>query len=312
MNLSVVVPVYGCREALEELHRRLTESVAPIFPEYEIILVNDACPENSWEEIKKLCAKDEHVVGIDLSRNMGQPMAIQAGLDYSTGEWVVVMDCDLQDRPEEIPRLYEKAKEGYEIVFARRAERKDSAIKVFMSNRFYGVYNMITGNNYDGAICNFSIANRAAIDAYCSMREAHRDYSMYMYWLGFKRAIIDVEHDERYEGESSYNFRKRMRLATDILTSQSDKILKLVIRLGFLMCLVAVIAIIGLVINYMVTSVNEGWTSIVATIVLMGGIIVMVIGVVGIYVGNIFMQTKERPLYFTREVLNNKKENIEK
>lgn len=304
MHISVVVPVYGCRSALPELHKRLTESVSKITLDYEIILVNDNCPENSWEVIEELCAKDSKVKGIELSRNFGQMKAIQAGLDYSTGDWVVVMDCDLQDRPEEIVRLYEEAQKGYDVVFARRADRKDGAIKKFLSNQFYRVYRKATGVDYDGAICNFSIATRKVIDSYCSLREQHRDYSMYMFWLGFRRSIIDVEHNERYEGESGYSLGKRFKLATDVLTSQSDFFLKIFVGLGFGMSLISFIVLILLVINYFTVNVDPGWTSIIATIVLVGGIIVSVIGVVGIYVGNTFMQTKNRPLYIIRQIKN--------
>lgn len=308
MFMSVVIPVYGCREALPELHRRLTDTLAAISSDYEIILVNDNCPENSWEVIEDLCEKDPHVAGIELSRNFGQMKAIQAGLDYSTGKWVVVMDCDLQDRPEEIINLYNKAKEGYDIVFARRAVRKDGAFKKFLSNCFYGVYRKMTGLDYDGAICNFSIADRKAIDSYCSMREEHRDYSTYMFWIGFKRAVIDVEHNERFEGKSGYSLKKRFKLASEILTSQSDAILRFFVKLGFFMTFVAFVAIIGLIIYYLTGNVNEGWTSIVATTVLVGGIIVMVVGVVGLYVGNTFMQSKNRPLYIIRQIKNQKEE----
>ena len=131
MLFSIVIPVYGCRAALPELHRRISVTMKDITEDYELVLVNDNCPENSWEEIEHICSKDSKVKGIELSRNFGQMNAMLAGLDYCSGEWIVVMDCDLQDRPEEIPRLYEKALEGYDVVFARRAERQDSKMKIF-------------------------------------------------------------------------------------------------------------------------------------------------------------------------------------
>ena len=157
MKISVVIPIYGCRAALPELHRRLTDSISSITSDYEIILVNDNCPQNSWEVIEEICRVDNHVKGIEMSRNFGQMKAILAGLDYADGDWIVVMDCDLQDRPEEIPRLYEKAMEGYDVVFARRAQRQDNPLKKFLANQFYKVYRFATDGNYDGAVCNFSI-----------------------------------------------------------------------------------------------------------------------------------------------------------
>ena len=304
MDISVVIPVYGCRAALTELYRRLVESVSKITNEFEIILVNDNCPQNSWEVIEELCANDKRVKGIELSRNFGQMRAILAGLDYAVGEWIVVMDCDLQDRPEEIVRLYEKAMEGYDVVFARRKERRDNPIKVFLANQFYKVYRFATEGNYDGAVCNFSIVKKNVIANYCRMREQHRGYVMYIRWLGFRQTIIDVEHDARYEGKASYSLKKRIDMAIELLTSQSDKILKLFVSFGFVMSISAFLAIIGLIIYHYTAQVAVGWTSLIATNVLIGGIIIVVIGIVGIYVGNIFMQTKDRPLYVIRQMLN--------
>lgn len=307
MKLSVVVPIYGCKNALNELYERLTKSLEEITNDYEVIFVNDNCPQNSIEVIEEICKKDNKVIGIELSRNFGQMKAILAGLEQSTGDWVVVMDCDLQDRPEEIINLYNKAKEGYDIVFARRKKRKDSFMKILVSNMFYKIYSIATDIKYDPTLCNFSICSRKVIDSYCKMREEHRAYVMYLQWLGFKQATINVEHNERKEGKSSYNFRKRMKMASDIIFSQSDKILKMIVSIGFIITFISLIAVVATIINYFTNSVNPGWSSTIATICLMSGITICVIGVVGIYVGNIFVQTKERPLYVVRNILNDNK-----
>ena len=304
MKISVVVPVYGCKEALPELHRRLINTITKISDDYEIVLVNDYDPYGSWEVVEELCKKDSHVKGIELARNFGQMKAILAGLDNVTGDWIVVMDCDLQDSPEEIIRLYEKAQEGYDVVFARRRVRRDKPLKVLLANIFYKIYEFATDGNYDGAICNFSIVNRKVIDEYCKMREQHRGYVMYIRWLGFRQAVIDVEHHERFAGESGYTLRKRINLAIELLTSQSDNILRFFVGLGFFMSIISFIAIIALVIYHFVAVVSVGWTSIIAVNVLIGGIIITVMGVVGIYVGNIFMQVKGRPLYVIRQIIN--------
>ncbi|MCI9304869.1 MAG: glycosyltransferase family 2 protein [Lachnospiraceae bacterium] len=304
MVFSVVIPVYGCRAALEELYERLTKTLSSITDDYEIIMVNDSCPQNSWEVIEKLCLKDSHVIGIEMSRNFGQIKAITAGLDYSTGEWVVVMDCDLQDRPEEIRNMYDKVQEGYDAVFARRKVRKDSALKVLISNIFYKIYDLATDGHYDPAICNFSMVNRRMVDEYCKMRELHRAYVIYMKWLGFHQTTLDVEHDPRKEGKSSYNMKKRLQLALEILTSQSDKLIKIMVGFGFLMTCISFLAVLILIVYYFTSHVLMGWTSMVATMCLLAGILIMVVGVVGIYVGNIFMQVKERPLYVIRDIKN--------
>lgn len=307
MKISVVIPVYGCRAAVEELYSRLKQSISGLTDDFEIIMVNDDCPQNSWEVIQQLCERDSRVKGIELSRNFGQMKAILAGLDHSSGDWIIVMDCDLQDRPEEIPNLYHKAMEGYDIVFARRAQRKDSAMKVLVSNLFYKLYGWAINGRYDGAICNFSIVKRTAINAYCQMREQHRSYVMYLKWLGFRQTTIDVVQNERFEGRSSYNMKKRINMAFDILTSQSEKILYLAVKCGMIMALLSFLVIIGLIVNYFTVNVSTGWTSIIATLCLVGGIIIIVMGVVGIYVGKIFMQVKERPLYVIRQILNDDK-----
>lgn len=306
MKISVVIPVYGCREALPELYQRLTNVLTKLVSNYEIILVNDGCPQNSWEVIERLCKEDSHVVGLELSRNFGQLQATAAGVDYSTGDWVVVMDCDLQDRPEEIPRLYAKAKEGYDVVFARRKERRDSKFKVFVSDCFYKVYSFATGQPYDGSICNFSISNRNVIDNYCKMREWHRGFVMYIQWMGFHEAVLDVEHQERFAGESGYNFKKRMKMAMDLLTSQSDKLLQLTVKSGLLISAIALLVIVALVVRFFTMHIQAGWTSIIAAIFLMGGLTIASVGIVGIYVGNIFMEVKHRPLYIVRQQLNGK------
>lgn len=305
MKLSIVIPVYGCRNALDELYSRLTKEILKITKNYEIILVNDNCPQNSWEVVNKICDKDKKVVGINLARNFGQMKAIMAGLDYSSGDYVVVMDCDLQDRPEEIINLYNKINEGYDVVFARRKNRKDNFLKKFVSNIFYKIYSYATDQPYDETLCNFSISKRIVIDNYCKMREAHRAFVMYIKWLGFKQGTIDVVHDKRYEGKSSYNLKKRINMAMDILFSQSDKILKFIVGFGFVLTILSLIYIVYLIIKQFVCpSSIVGWTSTIVTICFIGGMLMTVIGIVGLYVGNIFMEVKQRPLYIVKEIKN--------
>lgn len=308
MDISVVIPVYGCKAALPELHRRLCESLAKITTSFEIILVDDCCPQNSWDIIREICQKDKRVVGIHLSRNFGQIRAITAGLDKCQGQWIVVMDCDLQDRPEAIIDLYEKAQEGYDVVFARREDRKDTILTKFLSKCFYKVYDYFTEGTFDSSICNFSISRRKVIDSYCRMREQNRAYTMFIRWLGYKQAKIDLKADERFEGKSSYNLRKKMKMAFEIITSQSNKPLFFSVKMGFIIALIALVYIIYLVLRVVLMGdVLTGWTSTIASIYLMGGLILCAVGVVGIYVGNIFNESKNRPLYIIDECLNGEK-----
>jgi dolichol-phosphate mannosyltransferase len=305
MDISVVIPVYGCRAALPELHRRLVESLSQISSSFEIILVDDHCPQNSWEVIEQICRQDPRVVGLRMSRNFGQIRAITAGLDHSRGEWVVVMDCDLQDRPESILELYSKAMEGYDVVFARREGRKDTGITKFFSRMFYKVYDYFTDGVFDSSICNFSISNRKVIDAYCSMREQNRAYTLFLRWLGFNQTAIDLQADARFEGKSSYTFRKKLRLAEEIITSQSNKPLMIAVRTGFIISILAFFYLIYLIIrNAVAKDFSAGWPSIIGSIYLMGGLILTSVGIVGIYVGNTFNESKHRPLYVISEYRN--------
>lgn len=308
MDISVVIPVYGCRKALPELHRRLCAILDGMAVSYEIILVNDSCPQDSWSEIEALCARDDRVIGIDLSRNFGQIIAITAGLDHSHGEYVVVMDCDLQDRPEGIKELYDKIQEGYDVVFARRKDRKDSSGVKFLSKAFYKVYDYFTDGAFDNSICNFSISKRMVIDAYCSMRERNRGYTLFIRWLGFKQAIIDIEADERYEGKSSYNLRRKFRMAFELITSQSTKPLRFAVGLGAVISLVAFAYVLYLIVGFFLGNATPlGWRSTIASIYFMAGLILVTIGIVGLYVGNIFEEVKRRPLYVVRDMRNGEK-----
>ncbi len=305
MDFSVVVPVYGCKEALPELHRRLVNVLEKMGKSFEIILVDDHDPQNSWEEIARICAVDSRVRGIKLSRNFGQIRAITAGLDNCVGEWVVVMDCDLQDRPEAIPALYARAEEGFDVVFAKRVERKDSALTKFLSRAFYKVYEYFTDGTYDASLCNFSVSRRVVIENYCKMREHNRGYTMFIKWLGFKQDAIELEGDARFSGVSSYSFRKKVSMAFELITAQSNKPLRLSVNIGFAIAIAAFCFLVLSVFRRLFfQDVAAGWTSIISTIFLMGGMILAAIGVVGLYIGNIFTEVKNRPLYVIEHELN--------
>lgn len=303
--ISVVIPVYGCREALPELYRRLCETLCTISDNFEIILVNDACPQNSWESIEELCHKDSRVIGLNMSRNFGQIKAITAGLDICKGEYVVVMDCDLQDRPEGIIDLYNKLQEGYDVVFARRKDRKDSWFTKFLSRQFYKFYNYFSDGNYDASICNFNISKRIVIDNYCKMREQNRGYTIFLKWLGFNSTVIDIEHDKRAAGKSSYNIGKKIRMAISFITAQSNKPLYFAIYAGLIFVLIAIIMVIYMIIHYFTAhAIPTGYTSMIVSLYLIGGVILFVLGMLGLYIGNIFNETKKRPLYVLKETLN--------
>lgn len=301
-TLSVVTPVYGCGDCLVELYRRLKQTLTEITPDYEIIMVNDHSPDHAWMLIQQLAHQDHNVKGISLSRNFGQHHAITAGLDFADGDWVVVMDCDLQDQPEEIKRLYAKAQEGYDVVFARRYERQDRLWKKWASKCFYRVLDFFTDSHSDHTVANFSISSRTVIENYRNMREQNRLFPLFIRWMGFNTAYINVAHSERYAGKTSYNFSKLFNLAIDIIVSQSNKPLRLSIKFGFLISFGSLLYGLWLMYRYFfLAQPVAGWTSVMVSIYFIGGLIFANLGVLGLYMGKVFDEVKHRPLYVVKE-----------
>ena len=200
IHISIVSPVYKAENIICELVQRLETVLFGMGLPFEIILIEDGSPDNSWQKISEICVQKPFVKGISLSRNFGQHYAITAGLDAAQGEWVVVMDCDLQDQPEEIPNLYKKAQEGYDIVCARRTDRKDSFLKKAFSRAFWNTLSYLTGNKIDHTVANFGIYHKNVVGAIGTLRESIRFFPSMVTWVGFKKTSINVEHAERFSG----------------------------------------------------------------------------------------------------------------
>lgn len=304
-HISIVSPVYRGEKMVSELVRRNVASVRSITEDYEIILVNDASPDNSWNEIVKQCDSNHKVKGINLSRNFGQHYAITAGLHYAKGDWVVVMDCDLQDRPEEIPNLYHKAQEGYDIVFARRAARKDGFFKRMSSSLFHKVYNWLSGLDTDKAIANFGMYKHKVIEEFNKMSERARSFPSLVRYLGFNYTAIDVEHAERAEGKSSYSFKKLFKLSFDVIVSNSNKPLRLVVEFGFFMSVLSfLLALYNLIAKWVGVIQVNGFTTTVFSIWFVGGLLLFVMGILGLYIGKIYDQVKGRQLFIVKDEVN--------
>ena len=283
--LSVVSPVYRAETLVHDLVEQIRLAVHPLRKECEIILVEDGSPDGSWDAIERLCAEFPEVLGVRLSRNFGQHYAISAGLSLAKGEWVVVMDCDLQDRPEEIPRLLQKAKEGYDVVLARRALRQDGFFKKLSSRMFYGTLAWLTGTKHDPAIANFGIYSSKVIKAINNMPESIRYFPTMVRWVGFQSATLDVKHAARPEGKTSYNLRSLLNLALDICLAYSDKPLRLVVGTGFAISLVGfVFAAVTVVQALRGEILVLGYASLIVSLWLLSGLMIFIIGVVGLYV----------------------------
>jgi len=290
--------VYKAEDCLPELYRRLVESLESFTTDFECILVEDCGGDQSWPIIQELCNNDPRFKGIQFSRNFGQHYGITAGLDYARGEWVVVMDCDLQDRPEEIPRLYAKALEGHDVVLAQRMNRQDRTQKKLSSRLFYSLFNYLTDMDYDPSVGNFRIMSAKVVLQCRQMREGLRFLPGMVDWMGFPAAKIEVEHASRFSGESSYTFSQLLKLGTDTIIAYSDKPLRMSIRFGFSIAAISFLA--GIALLTYATFFNipiMGWSSLIVSLYFLGGIIIANLGIIGIYLGKTFDETKRRPLY---------------
>ncbi len=305
IEISVVSPVYRSQNLVKPFVERVAAVLNELKVSYEIILVDDGSPDLSWQQIEQVCKQDERVKGILLSRNFGQHYAITAGLDAANGNWIVVMDSDLQDRPEEIKALYKKACEGFEVVMCRRNMRTDGWLKKAGSRLFYRFLSFITGKKIDHTIANFGIYHKNVIDTLVSMRESIRNFPMMVLWVGFNTATINVQHGTRDEGKSGYNFKKLLKLGLDTVLSYSDKPLEIVAATGMLISVCTLIAGIITLFRYFNHSITvQGYTSLLLSIWFLSGLIIATLGIVGLYVGKIFQGIKHRPLYVTRKTVN--------
>jgi dolichol-phosphate mannosyltransferase len=310
IELSVVSPVYRAEAILPALVDRLEAVLGRLGCGYEIVLVDDRSPDGAWRVLERLAAERERLVCVRLSRNFGQHYAIQAGLDVARGEWVVVMDCDLQDRPEDIPALLAAAREGHDVVLARRAERRDGALKRLSSRVFYTVFAWLSGYRLDRRVGTFRVLHRRVVDALGGMREAYRFFGALTEWLGFDVIYVDVEHAARPTGRSSYDLRRLLRLTFDGLISFSNRPLALSIGLGAVISLLAAAYGCWLLWLKVVRGVDslEGWMSTVLILSFMSGLILFNLGIVGVYLGRIYNQTKGRPLYVVDRIVGGRRD----
>ncbi len=305
-HMSVVIPVYKNESTLSQLFSSLKDSLQSVTDDYNIIMVEDSGGDRSWEIIKDLSKQNNKLKGIQLSRNFGQHYAITAGLDHCDSDWVVVMDADMQDSPGEIPRLYEKARQGYDVVLAKRKKRKDNIVKRAVSYLYFKIFNYFTGLDYDNQAGNFQIISRRTVNNLRDMRENPRFVGGLVSWTGLPTAYIETEHNKRHSGKSSYTLKKLFKLASDMIIAHSDKPLRFAVKLGFVMSLSATLMAGYIIVRYMIYgSPVMGWSSIFASLYLIGGVIIALLGIIGIYIGKIFDETKKRPLYIIKEHTDN-------
>ena len=297
----MVIPVYACADCLAELHRRLTAVLAELGVPYEIVFVDDRAPDSAWPVLQRLAAEDSRVRAFRLSHNFGQHAAITAGLTQARGRWTVVMDCDLEDPPAEIARLYAEAMKGPRIVYARRLGRPHSLLRRLASSVYFALLNKLLGTNIDPRYSNLSIISEDVRDAVLRIRDKDRHYLMILQWLGFDSATIDFEQDRRFAGRSSYSLSALVRFAFDGLFFQTTLLLRWIVYFGFLVAGSGAGLAIFFVVKHFTGRSYPGWTSLAVLLLLLGGFIIVSTGLTGLYVGKIFVQVKDRPLFVIEE-----------
>jgi len=297
VELSVVVTVYGCAACLRELCSRLTETLTGLVASYEIVLVDDRAGDGAWKVILDLAQADPGIRGFRLSRNFGQHAAITAGLAQTRGDRVVVMDCDLQDPPEEIPRLYAQALEGYDIVYGRREQREGSRLRHALSHVYFRIMNTFTGTSIDGSYGTFSVISRKVVDEYGRFRDRDRHYLFILYWLGFRSTSVGYKHRDRATGRSSYGPVQLLRHGLDGAFFQTTVLLRWIVYLGFLISAAGAAMAVYIVGAKLANSGAPGWTSLAVFVLVLSGFIITSTGITGLYIGKVFEQVKDRPLF---------------
>lgn len=308
--ISIVSPVYGAAEIIQELVRRLTEELNKITDNYEIVLIEDHSPDDSWKVIREICATDPNVKGVKLSRNFGQHNAIGAGLHIASGDYVVVMDCDLQDDPSYIADLWQMATEGNDVVYTVKKERKHNAMKDFFAGMFHKLFNNLVGVedvHTDGKIGSYSLITRKVVDAYKELKDEYRPYLVMLNLLGFQQGYLVVEHAERFSGRSSYSFKKLVVHALNGIISQTDRLLMLSVYIGILYVIASFLFGAYVLIQSLVSGFRPGWASLVLLLTFNTGILMLFLGIIGLYISRIFLQAKGRPLYIVDQTINLKK-----
>jgi len=302
-DISVVIPVFNEENNIQELYLRLIKVLNSLSDNYEIIFVDDGSIDNSFKIIKNLSLSDDKVKYIQLSRNFGHQIAVTAGLDNTSGDKVVIIDADLQDPPEVIIELYEKLLDDYDVVYAKRKERKgDSFFKKITAKIFYRILSKITSIDIPIDTGDFRIMNKKVVEVLKNMPEQNKFIRGQISWAGFRQTHINYVRVERFAGETGYNYSKMIRFAKDGITAFSDFPLKMVTLMGFLVAIIAFgVMIYALYSKYILGGAVPGWASLMISMLFLGGVQLIGIGIIGEYIGRIASNVKNRPLYVVNQ-----------
>jgi len=306
--VSIVSPVYQEEAGIEEFHRRLVASMEGIDDDlaFEVVYVNDGSKDRSLDLLEKIAADDDRVRVVDLSRNFGHQVALSAGVDHARGDAVVVIDSDLQDPPEVIPEMIQRWRDGFKVVYGVRTSRAgETRFKLLTSKIYYGLMDRISEVPLPRQAGDFRLLDRKVVDVLDQMPERNRYVRGMVAWVGFPQCAVEYERDARFAGSTNYTLGRMVRLALDGLTSFSDRPLRLATQLGVIvMALSFAVAAWTIVASlFDLGTSSRGWSSLMAVVLLLGGVQLLCIGVLGEYVGRVYRETKGRPLYVVNEVI---------
>ncbi|HMQ67486.1 MAG TPA: glycosyltransferase family 2 protein [Ignavibacteria bacterium] len=304
VSISIVSPVYKSEKIVDELVKRLSEELSRITGDFEIVLPEDGSGDGTWEKVEENCKKYDFVKGVKLSRNFGQHYAITAGLSQASGDIIVIMDCDLQDDPAHIKKLFDEFNKGYDVVFTKRIGRKHSFFKKITAKIYNTLFSLFSNKDYDLDVGSMTMISRRVKDEFLKLKDQDRLYIQLLKWVGFSSTYVPVEHRERFEGTSTYSVSKLFLTALQGWTSYSDKLLRLSIYTGLVISILSFLASLFIAVSYFLLKYQPGWPSIIVAILFSTGLILMSIGIAGIYIGKIFEQTKDRPLYIIEKKIN--------
>ena len=308
MEISVIVPSFNEEKNVPLIYERLTSTLSQISDDYEIIFVNDCSKDNTLEVIKQLSKKDSHVKYISFSRNFGHQIAVSAGLDMCKGKAVVIIDGDLQDPPELILEMYKKYQEGYKVVYAKRKTREgETWFKKATAKLFYRFLAAMTSIEIPVDVGDFRLIDKVIVNHLRNMPEKSKYIRGQISWIGYKQTFVEYHRDARLYGKTNYPLKKMLRLAFDGITAFSDKPLKMASAIGIISAILSLLAIVyALISHFIFDSAVSGWTSLIISVLFIGGVQLITIGIIGEYIARINNDVRNRPLYIIEE------ENIEK
>lgn len=303
MEISAIIPSYNEQDNVGLMYERMTKTLSKISPDYEIIYINDCSKDQTLLRIKELAAKDTHVKYLSFSRNFGHQIAVSAGLDYCSGKAVVIIDGDLQDPPELIKQMYEKYKEGYKVVYARRTSREgETWFKKATAKIFYRLLASMTSIDIPVDVGDFRLIDQVIVKHLRNMPEKSKYIRGQISWIGYKQTFVNYHRDARIYGKTNYPLRKMLRFALDGITAFSDKPLKIASGLGIVAAIVSLLALVyALVAHFCFNSTITGWTSLILSVLFIGGVQLITIGIIGEYIARINNDVRNRPLYILEE-----------